>query len=111
MPSPVRILPPIRTVPGAPVRTDRPVRMLDAPTVSAKPQVDKPQVNTIDLTAVDALLRQLNASAAHDFVVAARLVGALEAFVLRMNAIDKLAVGRLMISAGHNVTLTCTRPR
>jgi hypothetical protein len=42
-----------------------------------------------------------------DFASAARAVAALEAFAGRLNEIDRLQLGRLMISSGHAVTLTC----
>jgi hypothetical protein len=47
----------------------------------------------------------------HDFASAARAVAALEAFAARLNAIDRKQLGRLMVSTGHSLVLSCEEAR
>jgi hypothetical protein len=57
----------------------------------------------------DPVLRQAPPSL--DFASAARAVAALEAFAGRLNEVDRLQLGRLMVSAGHQLVLSCEEAR
>jgi hypothetical protein len=58
---------------------------------------------------LDIMKRQLNAPSGYDFVAATRTVAMLEAFAQRLNVVDRLHLGRLMVSSGHSITLTCRK--
>jgi hypothetical protein len=90
MPSPVRILPPIRTVPGSPV-SSHPARMDPVPPTP------------IDEFSV--LLRRLSELPAVDFVHACRLLAALETFSARLSDTEKTQFSRLLYSTAHAVSL------
>jgi hypothetical protein len=85
MSSPVRMLPPIRTVPSAPA-PERPVRM-----------------DPVDEFSV--LLRQLSELPAVDFVAACRLLAALEQFAARLGDTEKMQFSRLLYSTAHAIGL------
>jgi hypothetical protein len=85
MSSPVRVLPPIRTVPSAPA-PERPVRM-----------------DPVDEFSV--LLRRLNEPPAVDFVHACRLLAALEKFTARLSDTERTHFSRLMYSTAHAISL------
>jgi hypothetical protein len=55
------------------------------------------------------MMRQLNAASGNDFVAATRTVAMLEAIASRLNVVDRLHLGRLMVSSGHSITLTAVR--
>jgi hypothetical protein len=57
----------------------------------------------------DVMLCQLNMlPGQQDFCCGLGLLAALEVIgIARLNEVDRLALGRLMVSAGHSVTLTC----
>jgi hypothetical protein len=53
---------------------------------------------------------RLSASLGNDFQAARTLVGMVESAATRMNELDRLQLGRLMVSSGHSITLTCRGP-
>ena len=63
--------------------------------------------STPGVSDVDVMLRQLTALPVHDFASVARMVAVLEALALQLSEVDRLQLGRLMVSSGHSVTLTC----
>jgi hypothetical protein len=93
MPSPVRILPPIRTVPNRPVR------------------MDPPAVPPTSVDEFSMLLRQLSELPAVDFVAACRLLAALEKFTARLGDTERTQFSRLMYSTAHAIGQTCREPR
>jgi hypothetical protein len=58
---------------------------------------------------LDYMLCQLALPAGHNFLAATRLVAMLEAIAPRLNEVDRLQLGRLMVSTGHSITLTCRK--
>jgi hypothetical protein len=58
---------------------------------------------------LDIMMRQFNAPPGYDFVAATRMVAMLEAIALRLNVVDRLHLGRLLVSSGHSITLTCRK--
>jgi uncharacterized protein YerC len=58
---------------------------------------------------LDITMRQLNTQSGYDFVAATRTVAMLEAVAQRLNVVDRLHLGRLMVSSGHSITLTCSK--
>jgi hypothetical protein len=58
---------------------------------------------------LDYMLRQLALPAGHNLLAATRLVAMLEAVAPRLNEVDRLQLGRLMVSTGHAITLTCCK--
>jgi hypothetical protein len=57
----------------------------------------------------DIMKCQLNVPSGYDFVTATRMVAMLEAVAPRLNVVDRLHLGRLMVSSGHSITLTCRK--
>jgi hypothetical protein len=49
---------------------------------------------------------RLSAALGNDFLAAKTLVGLVEVAAARMGEIDRLQLGRLMVSSGHAVTLS-----
>jgi hypothetical protein len=63
------------------------------------------------MPAFDQLAQHLNVPIGHDFMAAKTLIAMIEAVAARMNEIDRLQIGRLMVSTGHEITLSCRRRR
>jgi hypothetical protein len=63
------------------------------------------------MSAFDQLAHHLNVPIGHDFMAAKTLIAMIEAVAPRMNEIDRLQIGRLMVSTGHEITLSCRRRR
>jgi hypothetical protein len=77
---------------------------------SARPSASTPApVGEISTRDLELLFGRLSASLGNDFIAAKTLVGLVEAAAARMGELDRLQLGRLMVSSGHAVTLTCRR--
>jgi hypothetical protein len=63
------------------------------------------------MPAFDQLAQHLNVPIGHDFMAAKTLIAMIEAVAPRMNEIDRLQIGRLIISTGHEITLSCRQRR
>jgi hypothetical protein len=63
----------------------------------------------VRMPAFDQLAQHLNVPIGHDFMAAKMLIAMIEAVAPRMNEIDRLQIGRLMVATGHEISLSCRR--
>jgi hypothetical protein len=58
---------------------------------------------------LEYLLRQLHLPVGQDFnfTAARALIAMVEAVAMRMDKIDRLQIGRLMVSSGHVIEVSC----
>ena len=57
------------------------------------------------------LAQHLNVPIGHDFMTAKTLLAIIEAAAPRMNEVDKVQLGRLMVATGHAIALRCQGTR
>jgi hypothetical protein len=56
---------------------------------------------------LDMLFHQLAIPQGQEFFACTRMVALLEAWSPRLNKVDRMHLGRLMVSGGHQITLSC----
>jgi hypothetical protein len=59
----------------------------------------------------EVLAQHLNVPIDHDFMTAKTLLAIIEAAAPRMNEVDQVQLGRLMVSTGHAIALSCRGTR
>jgi hypothetical protein len=57
------------------------------------------------------LSQHLNVPFGHDFMAAKTLLAIIEAAAPRMNEVDQVQLGRLMVATGHAIALGCRGTR
>jgi hypothetical protein len=75
---------------------------------SSRPPTSRPPA-LVDISAreLEAMFGRLSAALGNDFLAAKTLIGLAEVSAARMGEVDRLQLGRLMVSSGHAITLSC----
>jgi hypothetical protein len=66
---------------------------------------------TFRQAAFEFLAQHLNLPIGHDFLTAKTLIAIIEAVAPRMNEIDQVQLGRLMVSTGNEIAMNSRRGR